>query len=246
MNKTSFGALLYREYVLSKKNAFMTIIASALIMLISLLISVSMKVGNLAHADDVIIREVFSNTRLLGIYASCFIMCISVEATMKDETSNIWKLFRKSTPVSPFKLSLAKFTLIFIFLLLSAAFAGVYLLADSAISGLPVAFSDITMLTLVLAVISLMIAVQVVCATLTGSTDKGGLMSIFIMAAVLIPAIKTIKGKLPADEGRSLSETLKSFSDMSVSIFPLVCIFIAAVFIIGFVVTALLYKRREK
>lgn len=244
MNKTSFGALLYREYVLSKKNALMTIIVSTLIIFICLLISISMKVGNLAHADDVIIREVFSNTRLLGIYASCFIMCISVEATMKDETSNIWKLFRKSTPVSPFMLSLAKFTLIFIFLLISAAFAGVYLLADSAISDSPVVFSDISMLTLILAVISFMLTVQVVSITLMGSTDKGGLMSIFIMAAVLIPVIKTLKEN--ADKGDSLSETWNLFCELSVNIFPFVCIFIAAIFIIGFVMTALLYKRREK
>lgn len=244
MNKMSFGALLYREFVLSKKNAFMTIIASTLTIIICLLISISMKVGNLAHADDVIIREVFSNTRLMGIYVSCFIMCISVEATMKDETSTIWKLFRKSTPVSPFMLSLAKFTLIFIFLILSAAFAGVYLLADSAISGLPVAFSEIAMLALILAVISFMLTVQVVCITLMGSTDKGGLISIFIMACVLIPVIKSFKEN--ADKGGSLSETFEFFGDMSVSIFPYVCIFIAAVFIIGFVMTALLYKRREK
>ena len=210
MNKMSFGALLYREFVLSKKNAFMTIIASTLTIIICLLISISMKVGNLAHADDVIIREVFSNTRLMGIYVSCFIMCISVEATMKDETSTIWKLFRKSTPVSPFMLSLAKFTLIFIFLILSAAFAGVYLLADSAISGLPVAFSEIAMLALILAVISFMLTVQVVCITLMGSTDKGGLISIFIMACVLIPVIKSFKRN--ADKGGSLSETFEFFA----------------------------------
>lgn len=246
MKKASFAALLYREYSLSGKNALFTLVVTGLTIIICLLISLSMKVGNLAHADDVVIREVFSNTRFLGIYISCFIMCIASEATMKDETSSIWKLFRKSTPVSPFMLSLAKFAMLFFYMLLSAAFAGIYMLADSAISGSPVAFSDITMLTLILAAISLVLTAQMVCITFMGSSDKGGLMAVLIIMAAFVPAVMYLKNNVFVDKNAGLSERFKLISELSVSIFPYVCIFIAAIFIIGFVVTALLYKRREK
>lgn len=246
MKTSSFGALLYREYTLSKRNALLTIFAIVCVTIICLLISLSMKVGNLARADETMIREVFSNTRLFGIYVSCFIMTISGEPTIKDETCGIWKLFRKSSPASPWMLSLAKFSLIFIFMLISAAFAGIYLLIDSAISASPVAYSDITMLALILAVISLIMILQVICVTFTGSSDKGGLISSIILMGILFFLMGLLKEKVFVDENASFSENWSIITKLSADIFPYVCIAIAAMYIIGVSVTALLYKRREK
>lgn len=246
MKNQSFSALLYREYTLSKRKALLTVFATVCVTIICLLISLSMKIGNLARTDETMIREVFSNTRLFGIYVSCFIMTMAVEPTTMDETCGIWKLFRKSSPASPWILSLAKFSLIFIFMLISAAFAGVYMLIDSAISTSPVAFSDITMLALILAVILLIMILQVICITFTGSSDKGGLISCIIFMGILFFLMGLLKEKVIVDENASFSENWSIITKISAEIFPYVCIAIAAMYIIGVSVTALLYKRREK
>ena len=109
MKNTSFGALLYREFLLTKKNTLMTIFSVTLFIVVCLLISLSTQIGNLSKAEEGL-KDLFLTTRLMGIYCSAFLIFIAGEGTAKDEISKPWKLFRKSSPVSPWKLSLVKYT----------------------------------------------------------------------------------------------------------------------------------------
>lgn len=245
MKNTSFGALLYREFLLTKKNTLMTIFSVTLFIVVCLLISLSTQIGNLSKAEDGL-KDLFLTTRLMGIYCSAFLIFIAGEATAKDEISKPLKLFRKSSPVSPWKLSLVKYTYYFIAMAVSIAFAGIYLMADSAITGKAVEFSDFAMLAFMLAAALLLQIALSVALQFSGSKDKAGIAMVVIVFSIMVPAMTWIQNNSIIPQNATPKETLEIIRSLSLTAFPFVCMIIAALYVIGFVVTALLYKRREK
>lgn len=245
MKNTSFGALLYREYILTKKTSLMIILSAALFMVICLLISLSVQVGNLAKMQGGL-KDLFLTTRIMGIYCSIFLLFTAGESTSKDENNKAWKLFRKSSPISPWKLSLVKYTYCFIAMILSIAFAGIYLLADSAISGASVEFSEFAILAFLIAAGLLLQFSMSVAMQFTGSRDKAGIAMLGVVLIIIIPAMTWLQKNNIIPENVAPKELVEILKSLSVSAFPFVCMAIAALYVIGFVITALLYKRREK
>lgn len=245
MKKTSFGALLYREFILTKKNTLMTIFSVVLFTAICLLISLSVQVGNLSKAGQEL-KDLFLTTRIMGIYCSAFLLFIAGESISKDETNNSWKLFRKSSPVDPWKLSLVKYTYYFIAMVISIVFAGIYLLIDSAITGKPVEFSEFSILSFILAALLLIQISLTVAIQLTGSKDKAGMIMVGIVFVIIISAAIKMQNNSIIPQDATPKELMNILKGLSVSAFPVICIVIAALYIVGFVCTALLYKRRDK
>lgn len=241
--KSALSILIYREFLLCRKNIIILLFAVILTMIVCLLISVSMKYGNLARADEEI-RHILGNSRYMGMYIGLCYMTI-FGSSLNDEMRGIWRLFRKSAPVSPWILALSKKLFMIICMMISFALSFLYMAADSAISGDPISINDISILAMITALMVYLLTVDHIGVQLTHSKDKSGLISLVLSLLLAVPLAIVMK-KTGISDINDPMEKMRILSDMCVDALPYSCLIIAAALIIGFVVSALIYKRREK
>ena len=238
MKHTFFAALLYREYAICKKALCTTLISVPIFSALPILFALSLRFGNLAMLPETILADIRTNDDLLlKLYAVIYpcMLCLSVSEPAIHDAMPKWDRFRRSTPVSPAHMALAKYAFYAITLAASFLLAGIALWIFTLSMDISISKRDIAMILLLIAAVCITSVLAQVFIMLFRSVDKGMLAMIASVAVPILPLQK--KAFCLTAEG------ILTFAEQYLPLFPIV---MAITLLIGFALTTLLYKRRER
>lgn len=255
---SSFLRLVYRDFYMSKKALLISAFSFIAFFVLSILIVISFDYGNIrtilletALKDFPDAEEMLRTYKenfgfVLKIYPIFCAVSMSIEiaqVSVNDEKT-AWKYFYRSAPVSCRKKALVKFFEFFVFDILGFVISYLYSLVFSAVSGIEMTYSDMGMILAGIALGTAMAVLLYIFILIFHSLDKAGLMLTAVFAMVLIGIeiyfafhpIKDVSDMGPFVALKNAFETLGLYS-----------VLITAVFLLaGFIITEMLYKRREK
>lgn len=250
--KASFGALLYREAQIVKKQLLLAAVTFGITALIGVLVLMSMKYGNIAKLPEGVRVAADGFMRLIVFYlpvfsAGVFVMA-SAESSARDELP-LWKRFRKASPVKPWKFSLAKTLVLALCVLGSAAVSVVYLLIMRAIDGGSFSKEDLGVVLFITAALTLISVLFEIYIMLLHTADKAGLALVGTAFAVFFP-YSIITGlnnaQNPQNRQTDASSSFDKLIGFCEDFIPFSILIIIAAGAIGFFVCAALIKRGEK
>lgn len=249
MKKGAFSGLLYREWALMKKSLVLALVLPFCMTVLSLLVVLSFRFGNLALLSDELKDNIFGDfafiIKALPALAVCFIVSAPAEASV-FEIKTVWTRFLRSTPVGGFKLALAKYTVITALTLLAAGGAiGATALMCRAMGEAFTKTDAAVALVLLAAAVLLSVAMQVATAYFK-STDKGGLAAMGAMLVCLVPVVVLNDDLLSDSSVMTGAERINLVMEKIGSALPFVPFVIAGALLLGLVATTMIYKRREK
>lgn len=250
MKKGAFSGLLYREWALVKKPLVIMIVTSLSAIVLSFLVVLSFRYGNLALLDDKLKEAVFGDfafaVKALPVLAVTVLVSATSDSAVID-TNIKWERFRRTTPASCLRLALAKYTILAVLTLFAAGGAlGVMALMCYAMNMTFTVNDAAASLVLLAAVVIFSVAMQV-AVTYFKSSDKAGLTVAGVMCACLFPIIAANRDIISADNsGMSGTERLDILTKRFAEVLPAVPLAIAATLAVGLFATAMIYKRREK
>ncbi len=232
--------LVYREFVRSRRSVILGLVFVIAASAIFILIALSFRVGNLALLPYKDFKEV-NNSVALPLIAFLSGMALSQTST-DSEDSLLWRMFRKSIPVTPLKYAAAKSLMLAVYL--AAAFVSTALLSVlfCAAADIPFTPRDFAVEAACLEIALLFsVLLQVLQAFLRSSADKAGLA---LAGIVIIPL--SIFGVLSSGNEADSGFNPEDLIELCEKILPFTPVIIAAVFAAGFLLTSTAYKRREK
>lgn len=247
MRKGSFGGLLFREWYMAKKRVFLYLVIIAGIFALCFMALLSFEYGNLALLDekikDAVYNQIVPIIKLYPVIGAGMLCTPVAESTIFDE-KKLWKYFSKSTPVSCFRMAGAKYTLMAASAAVGLLLAFGFIFGINRVTKAPVR-DDIPLTLIVFAVLIFASVVLQLGGQITGSADRAGLiMAATLMAGVIAVAVYFSKQDLPQDMaiGDIISMLLPDYST---------CVILSAAVIVGslavgYICSAMLYKRREK
>ena len=109
--KASFPALLYRELLLCRKVLITYLITSLIFLLIPVLVILSLRYGNLTMLPEFIVADLRANNDLILVLCAVLSPCMLVMSLSESSVFDAqikWDRFRRSTPVKPAQMALAK------------------------------------------------------------------------------------------------------------------------------------------
>lgn len=236
--------LVYQEFLRSRKALIFGVIFAAAVAALFILTALSFRFGNLALLPKVAYEGFFNIISTVALPLLALVSGITIQsASPADSEANLLqRMFRKSTPITPFKYAAAKFILMSGYLALGLALAYALSIAFCAALEIPFAKENIaTMFACIELDLLFSMLMTVIQASIHASRDKAGLILILIFIAPiavvgLITTLNDIELNLPPDFIQQLSMTLFPFS-------PLI---IAVILGGGLFLTTAAYKRREK
>lgn len=244
--KAPFRYLVYREAVMTLKYLKSTIIGFMSVAVMFLLFRLSMVCGNLASVFD-FGEEVGAvvNPMLIGLDFTPVVMLgamlMSLAESDEHETAVGWRRFRMTLPVSPWKYALAKFTFVAIILAAAMVLGIIYMAISCSISG--TAF-DGRMIGMILVIFTMMLAFAMLMKILVfvfGSMEKAGIAATFISLFAVAP----IMFREDRNEAPNLNAMNELF-DKAAELAPFMPLIMIGLLGLGYVVTALILKRRER
>ena len=244
--KAPFRYLVYREAVMSLKYLKSSITGFMSISIMFLLFRLSMVCGNLASAFD-FGEEVGAvvNPMLIGLDFTPVVMLgamlMSLAESDEHETAVGWRRFRMTLPVSPWKYALAKFTFVAIILAAAMVLGIIYMAISCSISG--TAF-DGRMSGMILVILTMMLAFAMLMKILVfvfGSMEKAGVAAVIISLFAVAP----IMFRKDRNEAPNLNAMNELF-DKAAELAPFMPLIMIGLLGLGYVVTALMLKRRER
>lgn len=244
--KAPFRYLVYREAVMSLKYLKSSIIGFMSISVMFLLFRLSMVCGNLASFVD-FGEEVGAvvNPMLIGLDFTPVVMLgamlMSLAESDEHETAVGWRRFRMTLPVSPWKYALAKFTFVAIILAAAMVLGIIYMAISCSIS---VTAFDGRMIGMILVILTMMLAFAMLMKILVfvfGSMEKAGIAAVFISLFAVAP----IMFRKDRNEAPNLNAINELF-DKAAELAPFMPLIMIALLGLGYVVTALMLKRRER
>lgn len=237
-------ALVYRELVRSRKVVIYTLITSVSVSALFILVALSFRVGNLALLPEYIREKFFelNNTVSLPLLAFLGGIIMMSAVSADSESSGLWRMFRKSTPITPLKFAGAKYLMLGCWLLVSMVcsflFSWLFCLAADIPFTLETAAVAVGLLE---AVLLLTVIFQEIQAFMRVSQDKAGL----VIAAVFILPVAVV-GMYTTENNIDLGITPEKLTELCVTLLPFTPLILAGIFGAGVLLTATAYKRREK
>lgn len=244
--KAPFRYLVYREAVMALKYLKSSITGFMSISVMFLLFRLSMVCGNLASVFD-FGEEVGAivNPMLIGLDFTPVVMLgamlMSLAESDEHETAVGWRRFRMTLPVSPWKYALAKFTFVAIIFAAAMVLGIIYMAISCSISG--TAF-DGRMIGMILVILTMMLAFAMLMKILVfifGSMEKAGVASVIISLFAVAP----IMFRKDRNEAPNLNAMNELF-DKAAKLAPFMPLIMIGLLGLGYVVTALMLKRRER
>lgn len=236
--------LVYRELIRSRKAVLFSYDAALAGGILFILIALSFRVGNLALLPQNIHDEFnkINNSVSLPMLALLSGIPMASAASSDTEDKELWRMFRKSTPVTPLKFAAAKYITLLIYLLMS--FAGAFLLSALFCAAADIALTadDCAVIAVCVEVALLFsVAMQIIQAAMRSSGDKAGLV---LTASIVVPFF--IIGLFCTANDIDPGVTPESFRSFCTLILPFAPLIIAVIFAAGIFLTAASYQRREK
>lgn len=239
MKKASFTALLYREYLLCRKSLRVYAVSCLIFTLIPIMVIFSLRWGNLTMLPENIVADIRADNDLMltlfVVICPCMLMIAVSESAVFDAKIQ-WDRFRRSTPVKPAKMALAKYALFLILLLLSAAVCAALMALSHWLLGTPVMKTDIAVIVALITGISMLSVMAQVFIMLFRSVDRGMLVMLGCAAAVIF----LIPGKWRA------SFSVERLLGGAEALLPITPVILLGILTIGFGLTTFIYARREK
>ena len=237
--KASFAALLYRELLICRKTLITYLFMTVIFTLIPILVILSLQYGNLTMLPEAIVADIRANNDLMLVMYAVFCPSMLVMAPSESAVCDAqvkWDRFRRSTPVKPGQMALAKYVLYGIMLAVSAAVSIALAALCHGLLRSPVTVTDIAVIMAVITMFPLMCVLSQVSIMLMRSVDKGMLVMIGCSAAAVF--------LIPRDTRVDLSlETLLATAE---KLLPLTPLLLAGILALGFGLTTWIYTRREK
>lgn len=236
--------LVYREFARSRRVVFYSLFTSLMTSVLFILVALSFRVGNLALLPQFVHDKFFemNNTVSLPLLALLSGITMMSAASTDSESCRLWRMFKKSTPVTPLKFAGAKFIMLGCYLLLSLVCAFVlsllFCLAADIQFTLETAAAAVGLIE---AVLFISVVFQVMQAFMRTSQDKAGL----ILAAVFIVPVMVV-GLYSTENNIDLGITPEKLWELCVTLLPFTPLILAVIFTAGLSLTTIAYKRREK
>ncbi len=237
-------ALVYRELVRSRKVVIYTLITSVSVSALFILVALSFQVGNLALLPQAMRDSFFelNNTVSLPLLAFLGGIIMMSAVSADSESSRLWRMFRKSTPITPLKFAGAKFLMLGFWLLVSIVCAFLFSWLFCLAADIQFTLGNLaTAVGCLEAVLFLTVVFQVVQAFMRTSQDKAGL----VLAAVFLVPVAVV-GFVCTENGIDLGITPDKLTELCVTLLPFTPLILAGIFGAGVLLTAVAYKRREK
>ncbi len=236
--------LVYREFIRTRKAVLFSYDAAMAGGILFILVALSFRVGNLALLPQFIHDEFskINNSVSLPMLALLSGIPMASAAASDSEDKELWRMFRKSTPVTPMKFAAAKYITLLIYLIMS--FAAAFLISALFCTAADIALTvDDCAVIVVCVEVTLLFSVvmQIIQAALRSSGDKAGL----ILTSVIVVPFFAI-GLFCTANDIDPSITPESFRSFCTLILPFAPLIIAVIFAAGIFLTAASYKRREK
>ncbi len=236
--------LVYQEFLRSRKALIFGAIGAIAVAGLFRLTALSFRFGNLALLPKVAYEGFFNIISTVSLPLIAFISGITVQsASSADSEANLLqRMFRKSTPITPFRYAAAKFILMSCYLVLGLALAYGLSTAFCAALEIPFAVENCATMFACVEIILLFSVLMTIFQTfMHASRDKAGLhlLIIFVFPFAVVGLIMTLNNV----------ELNLSFDDIlrfCTTIFPFSPLIIAGIIAAGLFLTTAAYKRREK
>lgn len=237
--KGSFAALIYREVLLSKKSLVTYLVSAAIFSVIPILVILSIQYGNMAMLPENILADIRSNDdimlKLYAVVSPCMMVLSLSESSVFDAQIK-WDRFRRSTPVTPVWMALAKYVLYLSVLMVSVVLSVSVMGLCHALLGTPMTKTDLAVIMALIMVVSILSVLAQVFIMTFRSMDTGMLAMIGCVAAVVFLIPKEWRDNVSVERLLSSAESL----------LPLTPVIIALTLALGFGLTVCIYRRREK
>lgn len=243
----SFGGLLFREWYMAKNKVILYLAMIAAVFALCIMALLSFEYGNLALLEEQIKADVYAQVvPIVKLYPmlAAGMLCTAVgESAIYDE-KKLWKYFSKSTPVTCFRIAGAKYTL-----MAMAAAAGLllslgFILGMNTVMKTPLE-NDLPLSLVMFSLTVLMSVILQLGGQATGSADKAGIImaAVFIVGAAGLAYFFKTK-ELPKET--TIAERITLFLPDLPTSAAIAAVVIVGSLAVGFVCSAMLYKRREK
>ena len=246
MRMRSLKYLVYRDFFLAKKTIFINAALGLFLMIFGLLVSLSSKYGNLALVpesyQEILDDMIFMFSCFMPVYA-CAGVGVSVTETMQFECDKKWRSFRLTTPISGYMYALARYIVILGAVSVCVGIALLYMWGNSLITGEPVSGESIAfMLVLTFYFIMFSLLMQILIQVL-GSADRAGIAMVILMIPAMFGVMLYVEKHMliPVDE-----PVMPFLVNLCAKHLPKVAVIFGIVLVVSFILTAKLYKRREK
>lgn len=241
----SFSLLVYRSLVLSRKSLIISILTIMSLTAMFLLILLSAEKGNIAKysTDANNLKNTIEVMRIAGQFTPLLMLMAVPEFFSQDYGRTVWRYFKKSTPVTPFRTAASYYMLPIIYVIIAVVMMAVFMLGDYLITGEAIGKGRIA-ISLLAMLISVFGAVYV---SFFVQLFKGSMAATVVsFFTLMVPFfVWDIKRGLNSN-GNANNLSLDSISEKATPYIPLMIIGIVLIFFIGIVLSAMLYKRREK
>lgn len=245
MKKGTFKGLLFREYYVAKNNYIINATVYLSLILMALLALLSYSCGNL-HRYSHLMDDEAKNTIDMMIkfgpaYMATFFFGGASDAIPKDEKTD-WRRFRTASPVTPFRLALAKYTCLMITLLISFGMTFGWLGLHSLITGTPLTLKDVTT-TMMLYCIAIVAVIYMTNICIWARTLEKALI---VLLVTVYGGSFIVLMKFPQLMDPSTIDKIDELLSSGAKFLPFTPLIIICAFILGIFCTTMLYKRREK
>lgn len=249
MKRAPLKYLVYREFYMVKRNSLIATIVFLGVALICILVQLSMEMGNLSKLSpenmEMLKEVIHVYICYLPIGVSGMIFGAVCEGALK-EVSQIWQRFRLSTPVSKWRFALAKHIIIIIMFGLSLILSFGYMVTIFAIKNEKITINDISITIIILLAALLLEILTQIFIILFRSMEK----ALLAIMGISFVAIWVIFFKVGAKMVLTMEENTITLTEVigewCMSILPYTPVILIIIMMVGFVATALLYKRRER
>ncbi len=248
MRRKKILGLIYKDLYMGRKQLLTSFCSSVLIAVFAIVILLSFRYGNLKLLEENSRSVLFNYSLFVAKYLPVMGFCLCAnsiaEISVREEMTK-WVSFRHTTPVSPFRFALAKYITMLSLGILSIGLSMGYLKMVDEIFDLPVNHRQFAVVLLVAVLAGFMSVTLQIFMIMFRSTDKAGIAMV-VTLVVLAVIIRVIYVAVPAafDFG-----PINSINDIEAIVWDnkwfILVVYILEYFV-GFMVTAWLYKRREK
>lgn len=233
--------LIYSELVILQKSIRISAIIALLVLVGSAVIQLSMTYGNLGRYKEFEGLVQFMPMPLVWLVSGLpFMLTETISESANLDTRANWIKFRLSTPASALRLALAKY-LTLLGMLAVSFFVSVIGLSLLALCGNDAITAQNVKVGLMLGLVMLIFEIVMQVAMLYfRSQDKAALVMLGVMAVIIVPIF--LKLSAVDDPDIDVFKMLPKLAEY----FPIVAMAAAAVLVIGFVLTVIIFNRRER
>ncbi len=242
--KAPFLPLVYRWFILNKKSLIGTFLVIAIGYCICLMFSLSSVYGNIAKSTNdlsIALKGAIPAVKLVSIIVS-FMLFMNSSDLSQELSNRTWKLFRISSPVTPFRMVLSRFVLMFVSLLISLGAAFLYCTVDNALCPEFAVYNYNGVIIAMGALLTVFNVFFTISVSIFNSTDKGGVISTIFMVVLFIPLMKKLS-KMEEIDPFEMIEIMCDFCNKYMIWFIFIII---VAFMIGIISQTWCYKRRDK